>query len=43
LTVHFQPKECKRDEYQKTIEQEAETRLQAKRRKEAMNKKQLNL
>jgi len=40
--VHFQPKECKSDEYQKTIE-EAETRLLAKRRKEAMKKKQLNL
>lgn len=37
------PEENKTDEYQKTMEQEAETRLLAKRRKEAMKKKQLNL
>jgi hypothetical protein len=43
LTVHFQPKKYENDEHQKTTEQEAETRLLAKRRKEAVKKKQLNL
>lgn len=43
MTINFQPKEYKSDEYQKTIKQEAETKLLAKRRKEAMKKKQLNL
>ena len=43
MTINFQPKEFKSDEYQKTTKQEAETRLLAKRRKEAMKKKQLNL
>jgi hypothetical protein len=42
LTVHFQPKKRESEEYQKKIE-EAETRLLAKCRKEAMKKKQLNL